>query len=90
MGGERGCAAALSNFRFAVERAAVSEDGESRKMRKPKERTPASIIVMGFVRRSDLVNAMAHGAKIEGLEIASNWGGCPLGPLQSIGGRQKV
>ncbi len=46
------------NFRLAVEMAAASEEGESRKMRKPKERTAARTMVIGLVRRKDRGNAM--------------------------------
>lgn len=51
VGGERGCAAAESNFRFAVEMAAAFEDGEKRKTRKPSDNKPARTNVIGFVRR---------------------------------------
>ena len=53
------------NFRFAVDRAAALEEGDSRKTRNPNERTPARTIVMGLVRRNDLVNAMPSKAKNE-------------------------
>ena len=56
VGGDRGCAAAF--FRFAVETAAVSEDGEKMKKRKPIERTAARTSVMGLVRLIDLAIAM--------------------------------
>lgn len=52
----------MLNFRFAVDRAAALEDGDSRKMRKPKESTPARITVIGFVRRSVLASAIASKA----------------------------
>lgn len=58
VGGERGCEAALLNFRLAVEMAAAFDDGESRKTRKPKERTAARTIVTGLVRRRDRGKAM--------------------------------
>ena len=56
VGGERGCEAAF--FRFAVETAAASEDGERMKMRNPTERRAASTSVIGFVRRIDLAIAI--------------------------------
>jgi len=64
VGGERGCEAALLNFRLAVEIAAAFEEGESRKMRKPKERTAARTMVIGLVRRRDRGNAMLVGTTI--------------------------
>lgn len=46
------------NFRLAVEMAAAFDEGESRKTRKPKERTAARTIVTGLVRRRDRGKAM--------------------------------
>lgn len=58
VGGDNGWAAAF--FRFAVEAAFASEDGERMKMRKPTERTAASTSVIGFVRRIDLAIAIVN------------------------------
>ena len=56
VGGDRGWAAALANFRLAVE--TELEDGAKIKTRKPKDSTAANIKVIGFVRRIDLGRAM--------------------------------
>ena len=50
--------AADSSFRFAVE-AAVESEGERIKKRKPRDKRPASISVIGLVRRIDRGRAMS-------------------------------
>lgn len=63
VGGESGCAAAESNFRFAVEMAAALEEGEKMKTRKPRANKVARTNVIGFVRRMALGKAIvAEGA----------------------------
>ena len=61
MGGERGCAAAESNFRFAVETlVAEEEEGEKMKTRKPRVKRQARTMVVGFVLRMVLDKAMSR------------------------------
>ena len=56
--GDKGWEAALLNFLLAVEIAAAFEDGERRKIRKPKVSTAARAILIGLVLRKDLGNAI--------------------------------
>ena len=57
-GGESGWAAAELNFFFAAAMEVAFDDGEIRNIRKPIERTPARMSVIGFVRLNDLGKAM--------------------------------
>ena len=61
VGGDKGCAAAAAIFRFAVETASELPEGDKMKRRNPTDRTPARMIVIGFVRRILIGSAIVDG-----------------------------